>query len=70
MKIIIGKCLLNIGARLWQNGGWTGDETYDDLTWFGKLGYQLFHKGIVLIWGSVEKFHKHVEATGLLETES
>lgn len=39
---IIGK----IEAHLWQNGGWTGDEKYKNLKWFGNLGYHLFCIGL------------------------
>lgn len=61
MKKFIGKCLLMIGSQLWQSGGWTGDETYNDLTWFGKLGYQMFYKGGVMLFGSAEAFHEAAE---------
>ena len=46
MKKFIGKCIAAIGAHLWQNGGWTGDECYEDLKWTGKLGYNMFCKGL------------------------
>lgn len=49
MKKRIGRWMVTIGANLWQNGGWTGDETYEDLTISGKLGYNMFCKGIDLM---------------------
>ena len=49
MKMCIGRCMAIIGAKLWENGGWTGDETYADLSISGKLGYNMFHKGIDLM---------------------
>jgi hypothetical protein len=49
MKKIIGRCVATIGARLWQNGGWTGDERYEDLKVTGKLGYHMFCTGLSLM---------------------
>ena len=45
MRKIIGKRIALIGGHLWQNGGWTGDETYEDLNVKGKIGYKLFRLG-------------------------
>ena len=49
MKKFIGRCVAHIGAVLWQNGGWTGDERYEDLSVFGKVGFKLFCTGIELM---------------------
>ena len=49
MKKIIGHCIATIGARLWHNGGWTGDERYEDLKVTGKLGYHMFCTGLSLM---------------------
>lgn len=49
MKKFIGRILASIGAHLWQNGGWTGNESYEDLTVTGKLGYNMFCNGLKLM---------------------
>ena len=46
MKKIIGRGIAIIGAYLWQNGGWTGDERYEDLNIMGKLGWHMFCAGL------------------------
>ena len=51
MKSIIGYVVATIGAKFWTIGGWTGDEEYEDLNVFGKLGYQLLCEGIKLMLG-------------------
>lgn len=49
MKFFIGKAIGTIGAHLWQNGGWTGDERYEDLKITGKIGYRMFCTGMNLM---------------------
>lgn len=49
MKMFLGRFVSYIGAHLWQNGGWTGDETYDELKVSGKIGYRLFMIGCDLM---------------------
>ena len=46
MKIFIGHVIAHIGAHLWENGGYTGDERYEDLKVTGKLGYNMFTTGL------------------------
>ena len=46
MKRFIGHVIANIGAHLWENGGYTGDERYEDLKVTGKLGYRMFTTGL------------------------
>ena len=46
MKRFIGHVIALIGAHLWENGGYTGDERYEDLKVTGKLGYKMFPTGI------------------------
>ena len=58
MKKIIGKVIGTIGAYLWQNGGWTGDERYEDLKVTGKIGYQMFMTGIKLMGITPEQLEK------------
>lgn len=49
MKKIVGRCIAFIGACLWENGGWTGDERYKDLKVTGKLGYNMFCTGLKMM---------------------
>ena len=49
MTKIIGRGMAFIGAYLWQNGGWTGDERYEELKITGKLGYNMFCAGLRLM---------------------
>lgn len=49
MKKFIGRSIAAIGACLWQNGGWTGNERYEDLKVMGKLGYNMFCTGLKLM---------------------
>lgn len=49
MKRFIGTIIARIGAFLWENGGWNGEEYYEDLTVFGKLGYHVFVGGLCLM---------------------
>ena len=46
MKRFIGHVIAHIGAHLWENGGYTGDERYEDLKVTGKLGYMMFTTGL------------------------
>ena len=46
MKRFIGHVILLIGAHLWENGRYTGDERYKDLKVTGKLGYNMFTTGL------------------------
>lgn len=49
MKKRIGFVIAHIGAMLWEKGGyWNESEKYEELTIFGKLGYNLFCKGLTL----------------------
>lgn len=45
MKMWLANQLIISGTRLWENGGWTGDETYNDLTISGKIGFNMFCLG-------------------------
>jgi hypothetical protein len=49
VKKRIGFMIAFIGARLWMHGGWTGDECYEDLRAFGKLGYHVYCYGFKLM---------------------
>ena len=47
MRKHIGFAIAHIGARLWENGGfWNEENKYENLTVFGKLGFNLFVKGL------------------------
>ena len=54
MKKFLGRTIATIGAWLWENGGWTGDESYDDLKLTGKLGYHMVCTGLklagIIVW--------------------
>ena len=58
MKRFIGRGIGFIGASMWKNGGWTGDERYEDLTITGKLGYHIFCTGLRLMGYTPE----HIDA--------
>ena len=45
----IGYVITKVGANLWENGGWTGEEQYKDLKMTGKLGYNLCIVGFKLM---------------------
>lgn len=49
MKKTFGYVIGCIGAILWESGGWTGDEQYEDLNWVGKIGYRMLCKGLDLM---------------------
>lgn len=49
IKWFIGFVIGRIGAFLWEHGGWTGDERYEDLKITGKLGYRMFCTGLELM---------------------
>lgn len=51
IKYNIGLIMGRIGVRLWERGGWTGDESYEDLTMTGKLGYHLLRIGMFTFMG-------------------
>ena len=55
MKKFIGRGIALIGACLWQNGGWTGDERYEDLKVTGKLGYHMVCTGLRMMGVSLDK---------------
>ena len=58
MRKNIGKVIGLIGARLWQNGGWTGDERYEDLKVTGKIGYHMFLAGMKLMGITPEQLER------------
>ena len=60
MKFIIGHGIGTIGAYLWQNGGWTGDERYKDLKVTGKLGYHMFCAGLRLMGVPIDELENMV----------
>ena len=60
MKFFIGKVIGTIGAYLWQNGGWTGDERYEDLKVTGKIGYQMFMTGMKLTGITPDDLQKYI----------
>ena len=49
IKFYTGKIIGTIGAYLWKNGGWTRSNNYEDLKVIGKLGYQMFLRGLKLM---------------------
>lgn len=50
MKKRIGFVIAYIGAILWEKGGyWNERNKYEELTILGKLGYNLFRKGLTLV---------------------
>ena len=62
IKKVIGIAILKIGGSLWEAGGfWDLSNDYKKLTWYGKLGYNLFMEGRKLIFGSTENFMKTAE---------
>lgn len=49
MKKYIGLAIARIGARLWVNGGFQNDDAqFEKLTVLGKIGYNLFIKGLLI----------------------
>lgn len=69
MKKVIGTIMLKIGSSLWAAGGFQDPSNdYKKLTWYGKLGYNLFMEGGKLIFGSAENFMKTVEEVCSAET--
>lgn len=58
MRFFIGKVIGTIGAYLWQNGGWTGDERYEDLKVTGKIGYRMFTTGLTLMGITPDELEK------------
>lgn len=58
MKKLIGRGIAFVGVRLWENGGWTGNERYEDLKVIGKLGYNMFCTGLRLMGISLDEFLK------------
>ncbi len=54
MKKIIGQGIGIVGAWLWEKGGWTGEEDYEDLNVVGKLGYNMFCTGLKLMGVTIE----------------
>lgn len=60
MRDFIGDRITMFGARLWENGGWTGDETYNDLKISGKIGFNLFMLGCKLRGISVDDINRIV----------
>ena len=50
MKKFIGDIIATIGAHLWEHGGfWTCDESYENLKLTGKIGYNMFIKGLEMM---------------------
>lgn len=61
MKNKLGDMVLKVGATLWQNGGWTGEEQYNDLRLKGKLGYNLCCLGFKLKGITPEELRKMID---------
>lgn len=56
MKKFVGKIIAYIGAYLWEKGGfWNENQQYENLTVFGKLGYNMFVKGLSMTGITEEK---------------
>lgn len=51
LRITIGKTIGIIGGKLWWREVESGREEYENLTVFGKFGYQLFCEGTKLMLG-------------------
>ena len=43
-RYYLGMLLVKPGAKLWEIGGYPS-ENYEDLKWYGKLGYNLMITG-------------------------
>lgn len=60
VKQKVGRVMALIGAALWEAGGlWkdvahTENRDYEDLKWYGKLGYNMCEKGCIMVFGSFE----------------
>lgn len=61
----IGLSIAAIGAPLWERGGWTGDEQYQDLSIFGKIGYQLFATGLKIAGIDETNIDQFIECNNL-----
>lgn len=62
MKCIIGKLFMSIGAVLWEKGGfWNESERYEDLSWTGKLGYNMFMTGTKLMGITLDDMERIAE---------
>lgn len=49
MKKHIGLAIARVGARLWVNGGlYNDDAQFENLTTLGKIGYNLFIRGLLI----------------------
>lgn len=46
MRKYIGFVVAHVGAKLWENNGFGKVNDYDELSVIGKLGYNLFCKGL------------------------
>ena len=57
----IGCVITKVGAKLWENGGWTGEEQYNDLKLTGKLGYNLCVVGFKLMGITQDDLNKMLE---------
>lgn len=47
MRKYLGFIIAKIGGYFWTKGGfWNESNQYDDLKWYGKLGYNTFCTGL------------------------
>ena len=60
MKNIIANSVETSGAGLWEMGGWTGKERYEDLSVTGKRGYNMLCTGVKMKFGSLNNFIEFV----------
>lgn len=61
MKNFIGRVIATIGAKLWAKGGWTGDESYEDLKVTGKIGYKMFCLGLSMMGVTQEILERFID---------
>ena len=59
MKKRIGFEIVRIGSKLWEKGGlYNKSQRYEDLTWYGKLGYELTCKGLTMMGITIEDLER------------
>jgi hypothetical protein len=64
VKRRIGAGVARIGSALWEaNGFWkdvahTETRKYEDLKWYGKLGYNMCVKGCMMMFATPEDFEE------------
>ena len=61
MKRFIGHVIAIIGAHLWEKGGYTGDGRYEDLKLTGRIGFNMFTKGLGMAGVTMDDIEKYGE---------